>query len=282
MKIIQAKPWPAIVFAFSLLVISPIASFAQQLSESDSLMILVNLDRITAQISLAESSIAAGDFDSAFAHAFIPHAITFPSIKGLISSIDPQQATALESQLTDLPIKIKTGDQNPERIRNDIAAVQQTIDSMSSKVSPQLGSDKSMTSQVAVFLLRDSVQSYQLFQTEKQVVDHENSIGLAQQAETRYLDIADMLDEGRQVEIDSFFEELQSSLHAQADAGSVARLAGAIERDLAEDLELGQGTSSSEHQKYFSTIRELLSKVVSEVKSGNYEQADEHAISAYL
>lgn len=282
MKIFQAKPWPAIVFAFSLLVISPIASFAQQLSESDSLMILVNLDRITAQISLAESSIDAGDFDSAFAHAFIPHAITFPSIKGLISSIDPQQATALESQLTDLPIKIKTGDQNPERHRNDIAAVKQTIDSISTKVNPQLGSDKSMTSQVTVFLLRDSVQSYQLFQTEKQVVDHENSIGLAQQAETRYLDIADMLDEGRRVEIDSFFEELQSSLHAQAEAGSVARLAGAIERDLAEDLELGQGASSSEHQKYFTTIRELLSKVVSEVKLGNYEQADQHAISAYL
>jgi high-affinity iron transporter len=60
------------------------------------------------------------------------------------------------------------------------------------------------------------------------------------------------------------------------------RLAGAIERDFAEELALAQGASSSEHQRYFETIRELLADVNSEVNSGNYDQADQLAISAYL
>ncbi|MGI0038152.1 MAG: FTR1 family iron permease, partial [Nitrososphaera sp.] len=89
-------------------------------------------------------------------------------------------------------------------------------------------------------------------------------------------------DERRRLETNSFFKELHSYIQAEVDAGSVARLAGAIERDLAEDLALGQGASATEHQKYFSAIRELLAKVVSDVKSGNYEQADQNAISAYL
>ncbi|MGI0025164.1 MAG: hypothetical protein ACREA4_08475, partial [Nitrososphaera sp.] len=241
-----------------------------------------NLDRIATQLALAESSLDAGDSDSTFAHAFIPHSTTFPSIKSLVASIDPQQASTLESLLSDLPIKIRTGGQTADELRNDIAAIRQVIDSIGAKSSPQIESDKSMTSQVVVYLLRDSVQSYQLFQTEKQKVDHENAIGLARQAEMRYLDIADMLDERRRLETNSFFKELHSYIQAEVDAGSVARLAGAIERDLAEDLALGQGASANEHQKYFSAIRELLAKVVSDVKSGNYEQADQNAISAYL
>jgi high-affinity iron transporter len=282
MKILQLNPWPAVLLAFSLLVISPITTFAQQLGESDSILVLINLDRISAQLFLVESNLDSGDSDSAFAHAFIPHATTFPSIKSLVTSIDQNQARALESLLSDLPLKIRAGTQTTAELKNDISAVRQVIDSISEKLAPQPELDKMATSQIAVFLLRDSVQSYSLFQSEKQKVDHENAIGLAKQAEMRYRDIASTLDESRRAEVDSFFEELHASIQAQADAGSVASLAGAIERDLAEDLELGPGASSSGHEQYFSTIRELLAKVVSEVKSGNYEGADQFAISAYL
>nr|MDQ3976529.1 FTR1 family iron permease [Thermoproteota archaeon] len=64
---------------------------------------------------------------------------------------------------------------------------------------------------------------------------------------------------------------------------SILRLATAIERDLAEELSVSEGSeSTSEHQQYFATIRTLLSNVISEVNNGNYEQADQYAVSAYL
>jgi high-affinity iron transporter len=197
-------------------------------------------------------------------------------------SFDPQQGAELEALLSDIPIKIKSSANEVAVLKSDIAAIKQVVESISTKLHPQLQNDKVMTSQVVVFLLRDSVQSYELFQSEQNKLDHENSVGLAQQAESRYQHIAGMIDERRKLEMNSFFAELQSSLEARGEASSIARLTVAIERDLAEELTLDEGAGSNEYQRYFSTIRELLAEVVSEVKSGNYDQADQHAISAYL
>ncbi len=281
MKILRTRTCSAIALAISLLVISPVAADAQ-LGESDVLIIIVNLERINAQLLLAESSIEAGDADAAFAHAFIPHTTTFPSIKNLVYSIDPQSTADLESMLTDLPIKIRTGEQTPEQNKKAIADIRSMIDSIMGKLSPQTTSYKQMTSQVVVYLLRDSVQSYQLYQREQGIIEYENAVGLVQIAESRYQSISNSLEERRRLEVGSFFSELKLSLQAHSALEPIARLAGAIERDLAEELELGQGVGSSEHQKYFTTIRELLAKVITEVRNGDYKEADQHAISAYL
>jgi high-affinity iron transporter len=67
------------------------------------------------------------------------------------------------------------------------------------------------------------------------------------------------------------------------DSQSILRITTAIERDLAEELSVSEGSeSTSEHQQYFAKIRTLLSQVISEVNNGNYEQADQYAVSAYL
>ena len=90
-------------------------------------------------------------------------------------------------------------------------------------------------------------------------------------------------DSRRKTEIESFFNELESSVAQKMDNQSILRLTTAIERDLAEELSVSQGSgSTSEHQQYFTTIRMLLSNVTSEVKRGDYAQADQYAITAYL
>jgi high-affinity iron transporter len=90
-------------------------------------------------------------------------------------------------------------------------------------------------------------------------------------------------DSRRKAEIESFFIELDNSVAQRVDNEAVLRLVTAIERDLAEELSVSEGSeSTSEHQQYFATIRNLLSNVTSEVGKGNYEQADQYAITAYL
>jgi high-affinity iron transporter len=281
-KILQTRTLATIALAASLLLLSPVFSVAQETSNQDAMIIIINLERIRTQLLLAESSFEAGDTESAFAHAFIPHSVTFPSIKSLLVSTDQQLSSDLESLLTELPIKIRTGGISLDAVRSDIAQINSIIDDITNKINPGLDTDKSVSSQLVVFLLRDSVQSYQLFQSEQQEIDYENSVGLAQRADARYQTIASMLEERRRLEVNSFFAELHSLLQEQSDADSIARLAGAIERDLGEDLALGQGAGSAEYQKYFSTIRELLAQVITEINAGNYEAADQHAISAYL
>ncbi len=50
----------------------------------DELLLTVNLARIRTQIMLAEKSLAEGDNYMAFAHAYIPHSVIFPSIKDIL------------------------------------------------------------------------------------------------------------------------------------------------------------------------------------------------------
>jgi high-affinity iron transporter len=266
----------------TLLVLAPVAVYSQTVEDSDAVLILVNLERIRVQLILAERSISSGDFESAFAHAFIPHTTTFPSIKSQLKSLDERSAGELESLLTELPIKIRTADPSTEELRKDIKTIDSLIESIQAKLDTRLTSDKTAGLQVVAFLLRDAVASYELSDRGSSKVDYENSIGLVEVANSRYQELSTFLDERRRVEVDSFFSELASSIGEKADDQNIVRLASAIERDLAEELSLSSGSVAGEHQRYFAAIRELLGNVVSEVKAGNYEQAEQYAITAYL
>jgi high-affinity iron transporter len=232
----------------------------------------------------------------AFAHAFIPHTTTFPAIKNQLTETAGEQSTMqLESLLTDLPLRMRTGEYSEEKTRQTIGQIRGLLDEISQQsLGPEFLSEKRMVSQVAVFLLRDAVQSYTTISNAsdgsgsenlQQDIDYENAAGLVQISHQNYQKTLSPLieDSRRKTEIESFFNELESSLAQKMDNKSILRLTTAIERDLAEELSVSEGSeSTSEHQQYLATIRTLLSNVTSEVNNGNYEQADQYAVSAYL
>ena len=276
------NPLMMIVPALGMLIFTPIVVFAQQVDDDHALVIMVNIERIRAQLLLADQSLTAGDSEMAFAHAFIPHTTTFPSIKSQLKEIDEKSATQLEALLTDLPVKIRSADQPVDTLRQDIAQIESLLDGISAKLGP-LASDKATTSQTVVFLLKDAVQSYKLSDGGSGRVNYENSMGLVNVAEIKYKTIAHSLAASRSAEINSFFTGLKSSIEQKAESDSVKRFTDAIEHDLAEDLSLSAGSESAGvNAKYFSNIRTLLTNVITEVKSGNYKQADQHAITAYV
>lgn len=272
--------------------------YGQVLSDKDALIVLVNIERIRTQLWLTEQSLDKGNLEMAFAHAFIPHSTTFPAIKNQLGQTAGEQSTKqLESLLTDLPLRIRTGEYSEEKARESIGQIRILLDQISQQsVGPEFLSDKGMVSQAVVFLLRDAVQSYATTTISnasngsdsanlQQAIDYENAVGLDQIAHQNYQKTLSSLieDSRRRIEIESFFNELESSLAQKIDNESILRLTTAIERDLAEELSVSEGSeSTSEHQQYFATIRTLLSNVISEVNNGNYEQADQYAISAYL
>ena len=265
----------------ALTILSPALAGAQQDSQSQTLLIIVNLDRITAQLDLSESSIESGQYESAFAHAFIPHSVTFPSIKEHLLATEKDSAVELESLLSDLPIQIRSGQHDSERLKQEIAATKEVVTRIRTQIMSGLDSDSSIVSQEVVFLIRDSVQSYGLFQDQRSVVDYENAVGLARLAESRYNDMADTVEEKRRAEITLFFKDLDSVLEQKGDYAALVQIAGAIERDLAENLSQGSEVLSGD-LKYFDAIRGLLRDVIAQVEAGNYNKADELATSAYL
>ena len=297
------KPRTKLILYFLtiIVIIQPFISnsfsvYGQELSDTDALIVMVNIERIRTQLWLAEQSLDKDNPEMAFAHAFIPHTTTFPAIKNQLTETAGEQSTMqLESLLTDLPLRMRTGEYSEEKTRQTIGQIRGLLDEISQQsVGPEFLSDKGMVSQVAVFLLRDAVQSYTTISNAsdgsgsenlQQDIDYENAAGLVQISHQNYQKTLSPLieDSRRKTEIESFFNELESSLAQKMDNESILRLTTAIERDLAEELSVSEGSeSTSEHQQYLATIRTLLSNVTSEVNNGNYEQADQYAVSAYL
>jgi high-affinity iron transporter len=270
--------------------------YGQVLSDKDALIVMVNIERIRTQLWLTEQSLDKGNAEMAFAHAFIPHSTTFPAMKNQLGhTIGEQSTKQLESLLTDLPLRMRAGEYSEEKIRESIGQIRRLLDEISQQFArPEFLSDKGMVSQIVVFLLRDAAQSYTTISNATngsgsgnlpQDIDYENAVGLVQVARQNYQKTLSPLieDSRRKTEIDSFFNDLESSLAQKMDKDSILRLTTAIERDLSEELSLSQGSeSTSDYQHYFTIIRMLLSNVTSEVKNGNYAQADQYAISAYL
>ena len=297
------KPRTKLILYFLtiIVIIQPFISnsfsvYGQELSDTDALIVMVNIERIRTQLWLTEQSLDKDNPEMAFAHAFIPHTTTFPAIKNQLTETAGEQSTMqLESLLTDLPLRMRTGEYSEEKTRQTIGQIRGLLDEISQQsVGPEFLSEKRMVSQVAVFLLRDAVQSYTTISNAsdgsgsenlQQDIDYENAAGLVQISHQNYQKTLSPLieDSRRKTEIESFFNELESSLAQKMDNESILRLTTAIERDLAEELSVSEGSeSTSEHQQYFATIRTLLPNVISEVNNGNYEQADQYAVSAYL
>jgi len=281
---------------------SNIAAYAQTntttpLTDANALVVMVNMQRIQAQLLLIENSLANGDRDMAFAHAYIPHSTTFPTIKSQLRQVDATSAGQLESMLTDLPLTIKSG-ASIDKVRQDIAKIRSVLDHASSLA---IGSklQTGLTAQSITYLLQDAAQSYQLSnagQPEKEFskVDYENAIGLVLTAESNYAKIAGSLDSNRKGEVDSFFPELKKAIEDHSDyVTSVSRWMDGIQKSLSASTSpsssssLGGGISSNQgnnggYAKYFSNIRTLLKDVIVQTKNGNYEKAGQEAVTAYL
>src|SRR5688572_18058313 len=120
-----------IVLGTTLPALDNYLSYAQQeMTEelnNETLVVMVNLERIRTQLLLTEKSLNDGDKDMAFAHAFIPHSITFPSIKNQLIDINEQFTSDLEAMLIDLPINIKTGKDSLHNTKQDISTINNQI-----------------------------------------------------------------------------------------------------------------------------------------------------------
>ncbi|AIF84784.1 high-affinity Fe2+/Pb2+ permease [Candidatus Nitrososphaera evergladensis SR1] len=248
-----------------------LAQTAGSNSDATAMVVLVNLERIRTQVNLAENLLQSGDRDGAFSHAFISHTTVFPSVKAQLSALDAGSTGKLESALTDYAFQIKDGTLSAEQAKGQASQIGVLLDSLAAKTGR--ASDEDAVSQVSAFLLRDAVQSYRQ-------QDYQSAGGLVDAAYAKYQLVSGSMEESRQQEIESFFSDMKSAMAQKADVDSVAKLQAAIERDLAENLSESEGSGG--YAQYFTTIRDLLAKVVSGVQAGNYKQAEQDGITAYL
>jgi high-affinity iron transporter len=295
---------------------------ATKLNNTNAFIVFFNLQRIQTQLSLAQKALERGDNYMAFAHAYIPHSIIFPSIKNLVEHVDDKglSATRLESALTDLPLMIKSTSQS-DIVRNTIVKDKNLLNSISDKIIEQVvKSDRTpIMLQTAMFLLGDAEKSYQLSKAgisnknyhdsggqnnkgihnrELTQVDYENAAGLVNTSRSIYHQISTSIDNNnKNSEIDLSFNQLDYLVRNQSNSQLVSRLIYSIEKNIQGQSVLipfpNPGLSNAntnnissgpvnQYPQYFSTMRKLLQDLVINLNKGDYISADRAAVSAYL
>ena len=277
---------------------------------------IVNFERIRTQIKLTEKSLAEGDNDMAFSHAYIPHSVILPSIKNLLENTrNVTSVGELESALTDLPFMIRIG--SFDNAKHNIIQVNTLLNNISNQtMDPVIKSNELFArSQTIIFLLKDADKSYQISnasfsnglgqmsknKNQLSKVDYQNSAGLVDVAKSDYDKISKSIDTNRNSEINLSFTQLKDSIARKSDkdlvsrlistigkgimAGSVSQLGSNIDsqnRKAAANNNHTDATLINQYSQYFSTIRNLLQNVITETKKGNYQQADQAAGSSIL
>ena len=216
-------------------------------------------------LDVGKSFLQDGDVESA------RYAVEFASANfafGLqdLRGYDSELTNQIHLDLLDLPLSLTDGAQ-PEAV--------QSIDSLLSMIDryniQEDGSDA-----VIVAMLTAADEQYIIAYAEGSAPAHEITKTLLGESKRMFEQTADlnvMLD----LEIQSFFDDLEHSIENEDSFLTVGNLVSAIQRDL-----LGMETLTHDEGALYDNIRDLYGQLLVAVDSGDYVAAEELAIEAYL
>ena len=189
------------------LLLNPIYGQTTQLSSHDSILMVLNVQRILEQMNLVQASLTRGDNIRAFEHAYISHSIILPSIKDKLKEVDPNSTARLESLLIDLPILVKSSSQSSE-VRSKLIEIKSNLININSKLlDPNNTNYHSITTSTIIVLLNDTAKFYELsdFGNTKDPanqVDYENAVGTLNISQSLYKNISKYFSYSKQHELE--------------------------------------------------------------------------------
>ncbi|HXV88778.1 MAG TPA: FTR1 family protein [Nitrososphaeraceae archaeon] len=257
-----------------------------ELSTNDLILVTVNLQRISEQINLVQASLTKGDNTRAFEHAYISHSTIFPSIKDKIRGIDQISTDRLESLLIDLPIMVRSNSQSSE-IESKLGEITSITNNINSDIlDPNNSVYYSVIASTIMVLLDDVSKYYQLSdygstKDSSNQVDYENAIGMVDISHKLFKNISNSFSDSKQLEFESFFEDIRNSLSSKSDAENISKLITAIHLNLNEKESSVQADDSL--RIYFGNIKNLITKIDGAIKNNSdYSSAEKYATTAYL
>jgi high-affinity iron transporter len=257
-----------------------------ELSSNDLILMTVNLQRISEQIDLVQASLTKGDNTRAFEHAYISHSTIFPSIMDKLREIDQISADRLESLLIDLPIMVKSSPQSSE-VQSKLGEISNILNNINSDIlDPNNSAYYSVIASTIIVLLNDTSKYYQLSDygstaNSSNQVNYENALGMVDISKKLYTNISNSFSDSKQLEFESFFEDLKNSLSSKSNAESISKLITTINLNLNENESTVQSDDSL--RIYFGNIKNLMTKIDDIVKNNSdYLSAEKYATTAYL
>ena len=195
------------------LLLSPINGQTAQLSSNDSILMVLNVQRILGQVNLVQASLTKGDNTQAFEHAYISHSIILPSIKDKLKEIDQDSTERLESLLIDLPILVKSSSSQSTEIGSKLIEITSILNKINSKLlDPTSTNYHPVMASTIIVLLNDTAKFYELSnfgdaKDPSNQVDYENAVGTLKISQSLYKNISKSFSDSKQQEFESFFTD---------------------------------------------------------------------------
>jgi high-affinity iron transporter len=272
-------------------------------------------------MDLTSLDLKSNDLEGAFYHSYIPHSVTFPTIKEPLERVDPITAYQLEGLLTDLPIIVNSQSNNfsdssitisTVNLESYLDQINEKIDKLKKSILVEKDNSSTLPGamttisnndllklQTSLFLLDDSMQSYIKsnasnlkpldFQNNNlNQIDYENALGLLRSSE-RSLSSVEGLDSNTLAESQLYYKEIGNIIKEKGDSQVINKLIDSL-RNTYDRISpttnimtiSNSDSNNNENSQYFNKIHVLLSKVLESIDKGNYPQASDYAIEAYL
>ena len=202
---------------------------------------------------LAEKSLAEGDNYMAFAHAYIPHSVIFPSIKDILEKVvnNSNSINRLDSGLADMAFMVKS-EVSIDKIKQNTKEFNTILDDFEIQIiNPVSQTNKSLIAQTTILLLKDADKSYQLSNAatlngsggqkidnvqEFIKVDYQNALGLVNISKSNYDKIASSVSKNGNSEINQLFAQLQDYMIKKFDKVEISRLISSIEKTVEDSV----------------------------------------------
>ena len=248
----------AIVFFIILLSISIENIFA----DSEDSKIRTSIEVTSDGLDLINEALLSDNFENAKKISDFTAEFFGKNVQ-LLRSVDDQKTDEIHLALLDLGTKINS---NIDATSN-IISIQ--------KILKEIPISESSTEDVIVEILGIADEQYQISKQQNEEASYQISKKLIQKAENLLVEIN--LDDRQESEIKSFFNELDQQTENKAEFVKVGNLITAIQNDI-----LGSESTTQNHEMIYQKIYDLYDELLVMIDSGDYANAEEKAIVAYL
>ncbi len=252
--------WGLVFLASTMFVVSPLA-FAQPSDDFASSQLIVG-----AGLDLAKDGIQNDDLAQAKKFAKIANDYYGRHVNEM-RSFDSELADEIHVELLDF-YSLVSSDENNDQLLGKLSLIDELLD--------YVQTDNIDNNVVSAKILAEADIQYQSYFQNNDDASLTFSVTLINLAKDIFHDSANP-DSRLTSEISSFFDDLQYSVSEKDSFVQVAKLITAIQRDL-----LGTESVTFDSNNLYDNIRSLYSELEMSLNNGNYAQAEELAIEAYL
>ncbi|GEM_PF-583875 len=284
MKIENNKKLAILILPTVLILAVPNNVYASEMDhdgEDKHVDFAANIEFINGHLAQALANKQQDEFELAKAHAGHPIAEHYALVEGELEEHDADLNASLEAALGQLPSDVDS--LSAADFEANVSGVQDMLDDALNAVIPHSKMDeRTFWIKVAIELLETAEHEYEEAVSGgeiQEMVEYQDAQAFVARANAQFNSMAEKIDEHERHEIEQFFADLNNAINNKEEPEQIETFIGGIVHEFKEVAGLEHEMSS---QPTVVNIKALLDMIVEEYEEGEYDEAEQLAVKAYL